>query len=848
MTQNLRLFLSQKFHWSERENNSECEQALLRVFIALLIFIYLGYRFFSAPSSSESIPVFIFSGSWLLGSIAFAGIVLASRKPSASKQFLAMVADISAVTVGMLITTETGVLFFGIYIWVTIGNGVRYGAGSLVRSQVMSIIGFSSVLLINHYWDGHGTFAAGLMLILLMIPLYTFKLLERLNQEIRRTEEANRAKSIFLANMSHEMRTPLNGVIGISDLLLGTRLNAEQKDLVKTLRHSGRVLLKLIENVLDFSRIESGKLTAEMTDFDLHGLANGTMDMFLPQAEKKGLRLRTHFSPETCFLLRGNVQHLRQVIINLLGNAIKFTRAGSVELRIATLIQDEKEAWLRFEVADTGIGIAEEAQQAIFESFTQADPSITGRYGGTGLGTAISKQLVEFMGGRIGLYSEPGKGSTFWFELPFEKQPESRTFEELPALGQVRVVVAGLPEGERTTVADLLSGWGIRFDQVSSSRQLLRHLDHIQSGIQQTLVVLCSPPGLSISARDLALSVWTDHSPSRVALILVDPDPAGDSEQTLLKMGYSCLLKTPINNSQLFNALHGVVSTQASDEDVIPFLEDYRRSNEKRRRLNILVAEDNDTNRKIISKILEQAGYSADLVENGEQALDAMENKRYDLAIMDMHMPVMGGLDAVRISRVGAGPEAQIPIVILTANATLEARCECEEAGANAFLTKPIDTAKLLNTVARLAVGNAAPDTAPQHEPQSPPAAAASRTTLVNEETLQHLDSLGEGSEDFLGTIIHGFIAEAEQLIAAMEAALGKREYGTFKELAHALKGSSGNVGAEALFHTCRKISHSSQTDLHDSAESLMEHVKSGFGATRQALTQSLEAAKPQQP
>ena len=345
-----------------------------------------------------------------------------------------------------------------------------------------------------------------------------------------------------------------------------------------------------------------------------------------------------------------------------------------------------------------------------------------------------------------------------------------------------------------------------------------------------------------MKAIDFASEIWSEYASSKVSLIMLDADPDGNSEAELLKMGYACLLRTPIDKTLLFNAIHGVMSVGAVADDVISFMKHYERTSLEKRKLNILVADDNGTNRMIISKILGRAGHSVDVVENGEQALDILEDKRYDLAIMDMRMPVLHGLEAMKIYRMMDRMVPRMPIIILTANATIEAKRECEEAGVDAFLTKPINAHSLLETIARLTATQSKASDKPK--PANMPAIAAD-TPILNEDTLRHLNLLGGENDKFLDSVIQGFLLEGERMIESMNTALLKRDHTTFKDIAHALKGSSGNVGAEALHQICREISLLNHSDMNITANELLKKIQDSFSATRLAMIRYLEA--PQQ-
>lgn len=832
MIEKLRYFIEQV-----RAKNGEHEQALLRIMFVTLIFTYLQYVF--EPGSSSFILHYeiVICIAFFVFSLVIALDILLRQKTSTARQWIAMFVDVSACTFEMMVTGESSVIFFGIYLWVIVGNGLRYGPSLLLGAYLTSIVGFASVIAYNSYWIAHLNLTTGLIITLALIPLYVLKLRHQLSSAVARAEEASQAKSRFLANMSHEMRTPLNGVIGASELIMETKLSVEQKEIAGMLKNSSQLLLRLIENVLDLSKIESGKITTETVDFDLYDLINSTVAIFNQQAKNKNLKLNVRFTPETCFLLCGDLQHLRQVIINLVGNAIKFTPSGLVEIRISTLSQDDTSARLRFEVVDTGIGIAPEARETIFESFQQADDSITRHYGGTGLGTTIAKQLISIMGGEIGFQSEVGIGTIFWFELPFGKQSSQDSGVSLTSLDQLRVIAVGIPTNDRLTVSSHLAGWGVQFEHEASLARFFTWLAHLRVDRQQGLVILCSPENFGMNPLEFAANIRDADPQQRIHLILLSSSLTAPNESELLAAGYSCILSSPVDKTLLFNRLHNALTSRPT-KGAISLQQFYTERNSRQNTgSTILVAEDNGTNRKIISKMLQHGGHKVELAENGEQALDMLEERRYDLVILDMNMPMMGGLEVIKIHRATHRQKPATPVIILTANATIEARRECEEAGVEAYLTKPVETQTLLDTVARLTLTPSASFIAEEAEPLLPE--VADGPPYVNEKTLHHLALLGKQG-DFIQTVIHGFVSESEKIIDAMHVAIANQDFASFRELAHMMKGSSGNVGAEALHQTCCKILNLDDAGLRNQAQDELRRAQNNFRASKILLIQYL--------
>lgn len=654
--------------------DSEHEQALVRLAIASIIVSYLwGLQHFDAPMAQRVWPMFLVMLVETLVGVALVAAIALRPGISHARRWVGMIADYFTLTALMLLSPVALAPLYVIILWVTIGNGLRYGGKYLLSAAVLALCSFFLVLMRSAYWLQQPYLAIGLLIGLAAIPVYMSSLLRALSQAIDEARRANAAKSRFLATMSHEFRSPLNGIIGMSELLHGTRMGAEQREYADVIQTSAQTLLLLVDDVLDISAIEAGKLQRRSVDFNLHDLVGRVNKMLNQPAADKGIVLKTRIDDDVPVRLHGDGAHLTQILLNLMHNAVKFTERGSVGLRVQLRSTQGSVLRLCFSVRDTGIGIPAEDKERIFQAFEQVDSGPTRRFGGTGLGTTIAKTLTHLLDGQIGLEDNPGGGSHFWVEIPMRVQG----------------------------VAD---------------------------------------------PADV-------HDPGNKVVSFDDP---------------------------------------------------FIRHKARVRSLRVLVADDQQANRTVLTRILERAGHRVQQVSDGEQALDLLEQDNIDLAIVDMHMPRLSGLDVLRQLRYMQAGGRKTPVIVLSADATAQAARDAEEAGAPAFLTKPVMVARLLETIADLI--------SPSRLPQVRPISDMTRHS-INSAVLEELAGMHLG-ETFLREFVEQCIKDANDCLAELRRQTAMRSWAECRETAHALKGIAENLGAQLVAERCQQIMRASDEAL----------------------------------
>ena len=818
-----------------RTGDSEPEQALLRLAIAALLVLYFcipwepDEYFVDLLNSTPNIIILTASSMALL---IFAAI-LRNPQPSPTRRVAGILLDMISLSIIMYWTGGDHVPLFVFYLWVTLGNGFRYGTRYLYISFAVSLTGFSAVVLWSSYWQQNQSFAISLLIILIALPIYAAILLKKLHAAIASAKTANQSKSRFLANMSHELRTPLNGVIGMGDLLRETKLSIEQRELVGTLHTSANTLLELIENVLDIAKIEAGKITIDSGHLDLHALVNSVIYMLSPMGDKKGITVYCTIDPDTPFSLEGDLQHIRQVLINLVNNAIKFTDEGSVNLHVYQKGGTETKPRIRFEVVDTGVGIASEELDTIFDDFTQAERNSTRNYGGTGLGTTISKELIDLMGGEIGAESELDKGSMFWVELPFSTIPHN---ESIISSNRILMLCS---EDTAASIRPALKSWDIDFDWVRSSPRALSLLvQAAEQGNHYNTVIVDQATMSDINPEQFAQMVNSEKLLEGVSLILVNPSDTMININSINRYYISTIVE-PKDKRALFNAIHAAQSVQISDGNVVTMAEHYN-NQAGAKALKILVAEDNKINQKVIQGILKHSGHHCQIVDSGEKALDVLsaDMNNIDMLILDKNMPERSGIEVVKSLRFMDSSHS-MPVIMLTADATPEAREESINAGANAHLTKPINVRELLDKIALLSRNikrQEIPKTRYKKTDANSLSSHHSESEWFDETVLQELAILG-GDIGFIKGLVGDFISDGSRHIERINASAGQ-DYPELREALHALKGSSSELGANKLVEICLKGEALKPYEIGtDQTQAMVSEVTRIFNLTCEALS-----------
>ncbi|MDB5962148.1 MAG: hybrid sensor histidine kinase/response regulator [Massilia sp.] len=691
---------------------------------------------------------------------------------------------------------------------------------------------------------------------------------EQLEKAKNAAEAASRAKSAFLATMSHEIRTPMNGVLGMTEMLLGTNLTDTQRKYTHLVKSSGEHLLVIINDILDFSKIEAGKLSVEYIDFNLWDLLDDINNVYTPQAQHKGIALDFDIANNIPVAICGDPNRLRQIMANLLGNAIKFTDHGRIRATVQVCAEDAQACALRFEVHDTGIGVSREARSRIFEAFSQADGSTTRKYGGTGLGLAISKQLVELMGGRIGVDNALTQGSIFWFTVTFDKRrvdPDEPGFS-LTAIEGQRVLIVDEQNASREQLVEQLQAWQLDCDSVDSSLQAAERLATAAHAGRPYDIAIVDMDLARTSGLSLAAAIRAEPVSRATRILLVSDDRLAADPVQRREAGVAYQLIKPVRPGDLFECMASRMRTSpAALVAAAPPVAVERRASAAAGQRRVLLAEDNPVNVEVATAMLDSLGLAVHCARNGAEALQAAQESHYDIVLMDCQMPVMDGMAATaeirRLERDTKGMRS-LPIIAITANALQGDRETCLAAGMDDYLSKPFTQGQLSALLGRwitlpLVGGARAVESAPANDPvgpmpplrtpnaatapapapvAQPPRDGASREA-INPHALDNIRALSSERGDVLvKRVVTAYVDDTPRQFAALRSAIAGADSGGVRKVAHSLKSSSANVGADVLAQMCKDLELLGKSNRTDGAAAILGDMEHEFVAVSTSL------------
>ena len=731
-----------------------------------------------------AIPVVIWTGCAL-------GIIVSlqlGKRFRYQRRSFAVVLDVAGATIMLAAGGEDTAFLYAVYLWIIIGYGFRFGGPFMLAASLLSIVGFSTIVLTNPFWWNHLSLSSGLLIGLAVLPAYSFGLVRQLAQARKRAEQADAAKSLFLAGVSHELRTPLHAIIGTVELLQGTRLETVQADMLATINTAADGQLSLVQDVLEFSRIEAGYGQAAVESFDLLDVLTKVTSIIAVTARGKGLLVNCYVTARTPLRLRGVERYIREVLLNLGGNAVKFTSKGSVTIAADGYDIGGGLVHLRIEVIDTGIGIAAEDQERIFSLFTQADSTVFNRFGGTGLGLALCKRQVRLMNGTIGVVSAPGAGSTFWLDLDLPLVEDKRS---KPA---AHMILQANCAGWVRSLQDRLAAIGTS-DPAGVHISLVERADHSQPTSQGDVLIKGEydvVPGLpSREIRERFATSISQHSP---------PDD--------------------LHRAIRIAASHPKVRPRSAVR-VVP--EVLPQSGGRLVGLRALIADDNAVNRSVLSRLLERAGLHVMLANDGEEALTLLTGSDIDLAFIDVNMPVIDGIELARLYAFTSCNDRHTPLIGLTADGSKETQACCLQAGMKACLVKPVRLAELI-AAAEDVLADRVPtlDTSFGSDLESDkfPRVAP----IMDVQTLSDLEELG-GTE-FLQQLLSDFRDDGQSLVELLGIAHAERNVHDFRFHAHSLSSISANIGAKKLRALCMPWSKISEDRLYHEGDSLIADLR----------------------